>query len=199
MVKLFGHVLAELEPGAPCREGPPWGVCRVRPEQVADGAIVGHLLDAVEVPDVVQGRQAGGEARMCAEDPVLDHGSEGQIVEDVHEGLPDPRVAIQPHALLIETVHLCDLPGLVVAAKQHYSLRMADLEEEDQGHSPHAAEAAVNVVAKEQIVGVRRRTAYVQHLLDVLELTVNVAHDSDGAPRLDAVWLVLQQPVGPLT
>eukprot|EP00413_Alexandrium_margalefii_P036570 CAMPEP_0204599318 /NCGR_PEP_ID=MMETSP0661-20131031/54758_1 /ASSEMBLY_ACC=CAM_ASM_000606 /TAXON_ID=109239 /ORGANISM="Alexandrium margalefi, Strain AMGDE01CS-322" /LENGTH=341 /DNA_ID=CAMNT_0051610033 /DNA_START=99 /DNA_END=1121 /DNA_ORIENTATION=+ len=196
VVELLGHVLPELEAGASRGVAPARGVRRVRPQQVADRPLVRHLLDAVEVPDVVEGRQARGEARMRDEDPVLHHGGQGQVVKGLHEGLPDPRAAVRPHALLVEAVDLRDLPALVVAAKQNHPLRVADLQQEDEGRRLHAAPAAVDVVAEEQVVRVRGRPADIQQLPDVLELAVHVAHDGDWAPHLDAIRLLLQQPPG---
>lgn len=53
------------------------------------------------------------------------HSCEIQVVEDVTACSPYARVAVLLHALVVETVHLCDLARLVVAAKEGDALGVA--------------------------------------------------------------------------
>ena len=68
MVERLDDVLAEQEAGPARGEPPAVDVVRVRPEEVAHGALVGHLLLAVEEPDLVDRVDQGREAAVHAED-----------------------------------------------------------------------------------------------------------------------------------
>eukprot|EP00550_Attheya_septentrionalis_P001397 CAMPEP_0198288508 /NCGR_PEP_ID=MMETSP1449-20131203/6979_1 /TAXON_ID=420275 /ORGANISM="Attheya septentrionalis, Strain CCMP2084" /LENGTH=150 /DNA_ID=CAMNT_0043986657 /DNA_START=41 /DNA_END=493 /DNA_ORIENTATION=+ len=81
MVKLLRNVLAKGEPGAPWTDAPATALVRVAPKQVAHGSLVGHLLHAVQLSDVVEGVDGGAEAAVQAKDVVLHQRSEGKEVE----------------------------------------------------------------------------------------------------------------------
>mmetsp|Transcript_61485 Transcript_61485/g.140589 ORF Transcript_61485/g.140589 Transcript_61485/m.140589 type:complete len:217 (+) Transcript_61485:95-745(+) len=54
VIELLRDVLPERVAGTARRDAPTAPVVRIRPEQVAHGPLVGHLLNSVELPDVVQ-------------------------------------------------------------------------------------------------------------------------------------------------
>lgn len=68
--------------------------------------------------DLVEGPDLGGKAAMDAEHSAVDDGGEGEEIEDLTAGFPDGGVAVLLLALLIETIHLCDLARFVVAADE---------------------------------------------------------------------------------
>jgi len=55
--------------------------------------------------------KVSGPAAVRAEDLVLNARGEGHVVEEVRERLPDARVPVLAHALVVEPVHLCVGPG----------------------------------------------------------------------------------------
>ena len=55
MVELLRDVLTERIAGTTRGDTPAASVVRVRPEQVADGTLVGHLLHAVQLTDLIKG------------------------------------------------------------------------------------------------------------------------------------------------
>ena len=59
---------------------------------------------------------------------VIYQGSEGQIVKQVCEVLPNIGVSIFPQALVIEAIHLCDLSALVVPSENCDSLTKPHLQ-----------------------------------------------------------------------
>jgi len=65
---------------------------------------VGSLLDAVQLTDLVEGVDTGGESTVEAEDLVLDDGGEGQVVEQLSELFPHVGVAVLSQALIVEAV-----------------------------------------------------------------------------------------------
>ena len=76
------------------------------------------LLDAVQGPDGVDFVQGGGEAAVDAEHLFFDEGCQGHEVEEVGEVLPHVDTAVLAQALVVEAVHLRDLPRLVVPADE---------------------------------------------------------------------------------
>mmetsp|Transcript_44789 Transcript_44789/g.127911 ORF Transcript_44789/g.127911 Transcript_44789/m.127911 type:complete len:210 (-) Transcript_44789:233-862(-) len=177
VVELLGDVLAEGVAGPAGRDAPAAAVVGVRPQQVAHGPLVRHLLDAVELPDVVQGVQGWGDAAVHADDLVLDDRGHGQVVERVREDLPNRGSAVGPHALVEEAVYLRDLPALVVTAQQRDALLVAHLVQEHKGHSLHGVVAAVHVVAEEEVVGLGHRAPNAKELLEVQELPMDITAD----------------------
>ncbi len=92
---------------------------------------------------------------MQAEDFVFHNRGEGEEVEEVSVLLPHVGAAVLPHALVIKTIHLRDLPGLVISAKNGYAIGPAKLKSHQQTNALHGIVTSVDVVAHEQVVGVR--------------------------------------------
>ena len=89
--KLLAYILSPAEPSAPWRRPKALAVIVgwVRPEQVAEGPLVGDVLNPVDGLDLAQLLDFGGEPTVEAEHLVLDNGGEGQVHEDLGEHLPD--------------------------------------------------------------------------------------------------------------
>jgi len=86
------------------------------------------LLDAVQRTDVIECVDTGRQTSVETEDLVIDESGQGEIIEEVGEKLPDIRIAIFTEALVVETIHLCDLSGLVVASQYGDPLGISDLQ-----------------------------------------------------------------------
>ena len=68
---------------------PPLGVrVRVRPQHIAQQALVRHFRRALDVAQLLELCEGGGEAAVHADDLLLDHRDERQAVERVAELLP---------------------------------------------------------------------------------------------------------------
>ncbi len=63
-----------------------------------------HLLEAMYLVDLVKRVHRGRQARVWAEELVLNDGGEGQVVEQVGQHLPNLGRSILAQALFIETV-----------------------------------------------------------------------------------------------
>ena len=128
-------------------EPPAVNVLGVGPEEVAHGALVRHLLLAVDDADLVQRVDGRAQAAVHGEHAVLDDRRQRQVVK--HLGAVPPHVdrAVLAQALVVKAVHLRDLPRLVVAADQRHAVREPHLERQQQQKSFHRVEAAVDKVA----------------------------------------------------
>lgn len=117
MVECLRDILTKGVSSSSGGDAPAAPVIWVRPEQVTHGALVRHLLQPVQGPDVVQSVNAGGEAAVQTEDLAVHQRREGQVVKQVSEVFPHVGVSVFPQALVIETIDLSDLTALMVTAK----------------------------------------------------------------------------------
>lgn len=84
---------------------------------------------------------------METEDLVIDKGGEGKVVEKVCEVLPYVGIAILSEALVVEAVDLSDLAGFVVTTEDCDSLRVSDLEGNEEGNGFDRVVTSINIVA----------------------------------------------------
>mmetsp|Transcript_24322 Transcript_24322/g.77061 ORF Transcript_24322/g.77061 Transcript_24322/m.77061 type:complete len:332 (+) Transcript_24322:206-1201(+) len=190
--ELGDHVAAEQVARASRRQPPPVDVLRVGPHQVAHRPLVGWLLDAVEVLDLVDGVEGGGEAPVHAQHRVVHHCGKAEAVEHVDARSPDGRVTVLLEALVVEAVHLRDLSALVVASDQRDALWVPDLERKQQQERLDRVVAAVDKVAHEDIVHGGHLTADVEQLEQVVKLPVDVAHHHGGGRHVVHIGLLHQ-------
>ena len=80
---------------------------------------------------------------------IFDESGEGEVVEEVGEVSPYVRVAILAEALVVEAVHLRDLPRFVVAAENCYPVAVAQLERNQEGDSLDRVISSVDIVPHE--------------------------------------------------
>jgi hypothetical protein len=81
-----------------------------------------------------------------AEHTTVDERSEREIVEDLTAPPPDVRRAVLPEALVVEAVNLRDLPALVVPPDERDTVRISDLQGEQEEESFYRVESAVDKV-----------------------------------------------------
>ena len=86
---------------------------------------------------------------------VVDEGGEREEIKEIGEEAPDVGVAVLAQALVVEAVHLRDLPRLVVPANQRYAVWVADFEAEEEQEGFERVEAAVDEVACGGITTIR--------------------------------------------
>mmetsp|Transcript_3210 Transcript_3210/g.13928 ORF Transcript_3210/g.13928 Transcript_3210/m.13928 type:complete len:312 (+) Transcript_3210:1674-2609(+) len=193
VVELLRDVLTERVPRASRGDAPAAPVVGVGPQQVAHRAVVRYLLLPVDRPYLVDGCDRRGESAVHAEDAVVDDRRERQVIEDVRAVAPHVDAAVLAKALVVEAVHLRDLPRLVVAADDGDAIGVANLERHHQRDRLDRVITSVYVVAQEEVVCVRRVSAKLEHLQQVVKLSVDVADDRHGRPHAVYVGLLADQ------
>lgn len=118
---------------------------------------------------------------MQAENLVLNDRSQRQVVKKVSKEFPNICVSILSHALVVEAIDLGDLARFMVTPQNADSIRVANLEANEQRHRLHRVVASVHVVTHEEVVGVWRLAPDFKKLDQVVKLAMNVTADSDGA------------------
>ena len=129
---------------------------------------------------------------MQAENLILHHRCQWEVVEQVCEVLPDVGVAVLAQALVIEAIHLSDLTTLVISTKDSDALLEAHLEANEEGDGLDGVVATINVVAHEEIVCVWRVASNLEQFHQVVELAVHVSAHGHGASYWLHVVLRLQ-------
>jgi len=199
VVEGLGDVLTEGVSSSSGGDSPSAPVIWVRPEEVTHGALVRHLLQPVQGPDVVQGVDAGREAAVQTEDLAVHQRREGKVIKQVGEIFPHVGVSIFPQALIIETIDLGDLTALMVAAKNGDATTESHLECDKERDSLDAVVSSVNIVPHEQVISIWRLATDLEELHEVVELAVDVT--THRHRTLDAlhVALLAQDLLGLLT
>jgi len=176
-------------------------------------------LEAVEDPDLVECLERGGESAMDTEHGIIDHDTDGEVVEQVSEVSPHIRRPVLALAFHVKSIHLggiasfvifigckkkqeearkngglgnrakgkgvkgfpylCDSARLVVAPDEIDPVGIPEFEETEEGDGLDAVVSAVDVIPEKEVIGRRHEPAHVEQLDDVIELTVNIADDSD--------------------
>jgi hypothetical protein len=107
----------------------------------------------VDVSDLVKSFDFWGEPPVQAEDGAVDDSCDGEALEDLGEPFPDRVVAVFSQALVIETIQFIDLPVFVVSSEDGDSASVLDFEEENVEQGLDRVEAAIHIVAHEEVVG----------------------------------------------
>jgi len=134
MVELLRNVLAKSVASSSRRDAPTTSVIWIRPEEVTHWSFMRHLLNAIQLSDIIQGVQRRRDATVHADDLILNDCGHWQVIERISEGLPYIWSTVGAYALVEEAIDLCDLPALMVATQQRDTLPIANLEEEHKRH-----------------------------------------------------------------
>jgi hypothetical protein len=86
---------------------------------------------------------------------VIDERSEGQKVEQISEESPNVGVPILAETLVVEPIHLRDLPRFVVPTENSDTVAVAKFESDEEGDRLDGIVSAIDVVPHEEVVGVR--------------------------------------------
>jgi len=152
--KLIRDVLPERVACASRRDAPACAVVGVGPEQVAHGALMGHLHHSIDVSNHIKGVQARRQTTVQAENLILDHSRQRQVVKKISEVLPYVCVAVLAQALVVEAVDLSDLARLVVTAQDRDALLESHFQADEQSDRLHAIVPTIDIVAHKQVVRV---------------------------------------------
>jgi hypothetical protein len=124
-----------------------------------------------------------------AEDLLVNNGCNGKTVEAVSEGLPQFDV-VAAFALVVETIDTIDRCAFVVSSEQEEILRILDFVCEEEADSLEGLLSTINVIAKEEIVGIGWEATVLKESEEVIVLAVDVTADFNGGLKLQQNRLV---------
>jgi len=151
---------------------------RIRPEQVAKESLIGHISRSHNVFYLIQVFEFRTQTTVHAENFLVNEGGDGQAVENVAEYAPESdRVATL--ALVIKAIDAVDLGTLVVTSEQEKVLRVLNFVAEEEADGLNGLLSSVDVVAKEEVVGLGREPAVLKDAKQVVVLAVNITTNFD--------------------
>jgi len=106
---------------------------------------------------------------------VINKSSDRHAVKHILEFLPDTN-AVSALTLVVKSVNSIDLPTFVVTAKQKEVFFILELIGQQQNNCLKTLLTAVNVVTKEEIVGIRRESTVFKKPKKVHELSVYITY-----------------------
>ena len=188
---LAHHVASEEVATSSGAHSPARGVLlRIGPQQVTEPTLQRNLLNTVNRTDLVmistsqeyfiQSRDGRRETAVHTEDATVHKGADRKKIEHVDTLLPDVGSAVLPHALVIKTIHLGDLPALVVSTKKRNAVWVEDLQRKQEQKRFDAVVASVDIIAHEEVIRIRTFASDKEQLLQIVELTVDVSTDLEG-------------------
>lgn len=123
--------------------------------------------------DLLHRVQVWAETAVHRENLLVDDSSNWQAVEAVSERLPELDV-VSALALVVKAIDTVDRCALVVTAEDEEVLWVLDLVCEEKADSLERLLSSVNVVAKEEVVGLRWETTVLKESEEIVVLAVNI-------------------------
>jgi hypothetical protein len=118
------------------------------------------------------------------ENLLVDDSSDRKAVEAVGESLPQLDV-IATLALVVESIDTVDRGALVVAPKDEKVFGVLDLVGEEQADGLKRLFSSVDVIAKKEVVGLRREATVLEESEKIVVLSVDITTDLDGSLKLE--------------
>lgn len=127
---------------------------------------------------------------MHAQHTPVDDGRQGQVVKNVSAIAPCICIAILALALVVKTIHLGDLPALMVATQQCDMGWVARLEQQEQCKHLEGVVPTIHKITHKDVVGIWDVPASIKELHEVVKLAMDVAtHSHRAVDRLHIGFL----------
>mmetsp|Transcript_59058 Transcript_59058/g.156806 ORF Transcript_59058/g.156806 Transcript_59058/m.156806 type:complete len:200 (+) Transcript_59058:690-1289(+) len=138
----------------------------VSPENIAKKTSVRNISRSQNSANLLHRVQIGRQSTMDAEDLVINDGSNGKAVENHVECLPQLE-GVTTLALVVETVNSVDGRALVVATKHEEVLGVLNLVGKQEADALETLRATIDVVSKEQVVGLGREATVLKKTQEI--------------------------------
>ena len=194
VVELLRDILPERVPGASRAHPPPGAIVGIAPHQITHRSFVRNFREPIDLTHVIQRVDRRRQATVRAEYLILDHRRQRHEIKKIGKRLPNSRVSVLPHALVVKPVHLRDLSRLVIPTNDRHPIRIPHLERDDQRHRLHRVIPAIDVIPQKQIIRIGRQPSHLEHLHHVVKLSVYVPHHRHRRSHELHVALLRQQP-----
>lgn len=117
---------------------------------------------------------------------IINQRGQRKVIKQICKELPNVRIPIFPQTLVIKPINLSNLSRLVIPSQDRHSISVSQLECNEQSDSFNRVVSTINIVTHEEVVGVGGVTTDSEELGEIVELSVNITTDGDGASnRLD--------------
>lgn len=99
---------------------------------------------------------------------VVHQGGQRQVIEKIREKLPNVGISVLAQTLVVESIHLSDLPRFVVTTQDCYAIAVSQFEGDEQSHGLNRVVTTVDVITHEEVVGVGRVAANAEEFREVV-------------------------------
>lgn len=120
---------------------------------------MGHFLHAVELPDLVQGVNAGRQATVETEYGIVYNSCEREVVKQLSEVDPHIGVSVLAETLVVEAIDLSDLSHLVVSSQDSKAILESHFQGDQKSNSFDRVVPTVDIIAHEEVVSIWRLSA----------------------------------------
>jgi len=138
-----------------------------------------YISRAHDAANLLHRVQVGTQTTVHGEDLLVNDGSNRKAVEAVRKGLPQLNV-VPTLALVVETIDAVNRGALVVTSQDEEVLGILDLVGQEQADGLKRLLATVDIIAKEEVVGLGREASVLEESEKIVVLAVNVAADLEG-------------------
>jgi hypothetical protein len=149
-------------------------VIRVRPNEIAHRAFMGHFLHSVEIAGMVKSIDRRGKSTVQAEYTVRDDRGHWQIVKRVREILPHVGVSVLPKTLIVESIHLRNLPTFVISSKNSNTMTEPNFQGHKQSYGLEGIVATIHVITHKKVVSLWTSSSNTKKLRQIVELSMDI-------------------------
>lgn len=119
--------------------------------------------------------------------------SQGQEVEEIGETLPNTGIAVFPKTFVIEAINLGDLARFMITTEDCDSLGVSNLKSNEKCDRLDGIVTLIDIVTHKELVRVRIGPSNTEEFHQIVELTVNIATDSNWAFHWLHIEFILQE------
>jgi hypothetical protein len=157
---------------------------RIGPKEITQETAVGDISRPHDATNLLHGIQVRAQTTVHGEDLLVDDSGDGKAVEAVGESLPELDV-VTTLALIVEAVNTVDRSALVVATEDEEVLRVLDLVSQQEADGLERLLATVDVVTKEEVVGLWWEATVLKEAQQIVVLSVDITTNLDGSLELE--------------
>ena len=109
---------------------------------------------------------------MRSKNSIVDHSSKGEVIKETSHMGPDQWRSVNPQALVIKPVDLCDLSALMVSSRKSNSVWVAHFQSHQQQDAIQGIMTAIYIVAEEEVALEWRFPPYQKQLQQIIKFTI---------------------------
>jgi len=177
VIKLSSHSRSEEPSSTSGRHSPCFNIFWVGPHKITERSLVWDFHSSVNESHLIDSFNLGRETSVNTEDLALDNSTNAKIVENFCAIFPRVGISVLSNSLIIETVHGCDLSGLMVTSEQGDVRWVLEFEAQKELESLNTVETSVYEITHENVACVWDFTTFIKKFQKIMELAVDITTD----------------------
>lgn len=191
-VEMVDNFMSKNPSSPSCIPFPSFNVFRVRPHQICHWSFMRNLLLSINQSHLINCWQVRRQSTMDTKDCAVDDGAQRKVIKGLIKIFPAIWVAILFVYLVQKSVHHGNVSTFVVSSEEINSVRVFNFETKEECDCFNRVVPSVYKISDHDELVIGDSSSLFEHLLDVVELSVNVACDFDRAIHRYDVWLLCE-------